>query len=269
MAKVFCIDVSRCSGCYNCQFACKDEHCDNEWMPYAAKQPLTGQFWLKMHEHVMGSLPKIKMYYVPTLCRHCDNAACIAAGKDGAVYKREDGLVIIDPVKAKGQKDIVSACPYGAIYWNEELDIPQKCTGCAHLLAEGKQPRCVDVCETGALKFGEEEELAELIKTSGYSKPDNDPDSRVYYKGIPGEFIGGTIYDPEKEEVIRDALCVLDGEGLHLETYTDTFGDFWFKELPVGTFQLKITAKGYKEQIFNDIHSKGSVCLGDIPFVRE
>jgi Fe-S-cluster-containing dehydrogenase component len=67
-----------------------------------------------------------------------------------------DGIVIIDPVKAKGQKAIVNSCPYRVIFWNAELEIPQKCTLCAHRLDEGeKQPRCVEACPTGALVFGD------------------------------------------------------------------------------------------------------------------
>jgi nitrate reductase beta subunit len=31
------------------------------------------------------------------------------------ISKRKDGIVIIDPDKAKGNKDMVGACPYGAI----------------------------------------------------------------------------------------------------------------------------------------------------------
>ena len=51
MSKVFVIDVAKCSGCYNCQLACKDEHCENDWRPYAAPQPPTGQFWCKVTDH--------------------------------------------------------------------------------------------------------------------------------------------------------------------------------------------------------------------------
>ena len=61
----FLIDVSICNGCYNCQIACKDEHCSNDWAPYAAPQPEIGQFWLKVHEHIRGTVPKVKMHYVP------------------------------------------------------------------------------------------------------------------------------------------------------------------------------------------------------------
>ncbi len=89
-------------------------------------------------------------------CMHCDDALCVKAAQDGAIYKRSDGVVIIDPKKSEGQKRLVSTCPYRVIYWNEEKQIPQKCTFCAHLLDKGwKEPRCVEVCPTGALTFGD------------------------------------------------------------------------------------------------------------------
>jgi Fe-S-cluster-containing dehydrogenase component len=89
---------------------------------------------------------------------HCDNAPCIKACSEGAIYKREDGLVIIAPEKCTGCRKCADVCPYGALYFNWDLNIAQKCTGCAHLLDKGwKEPRCVDVCPTGALRFGERE----------------------------------------------------------------------------------------------------------------
>lgn len=266
MSKVFCIDVSRCSGCYNCQFACKDEHCGNEWMPIAKMQPMTGQFWLKMEEHICGSQPKIKMHYIPLMCGHCENPACMAAAKDGAVYKREDGLVIIDPVKSTGQKQIVDACPYGSIYWNEELQIPQKCTGCAHLLEEGKLPRCVDVCHTGALKFGEEVEFLNFIQTATVRNPESGCGPKVYYKNIPGQFIAGTVYDPVEEVVIRNAICTLSCKGRSFSVKSDTFGDFWFKDLAKDTFCLTIEAEGFKKLTFEGLSTEEKcINLGDLP----
>ena len=54
--------------------------------------------------------------------------------------KRDDGIVLIDPVKAKGRQDLVDACPYGHIWWNEELKVPQAWPFDAHLLDQGWQP---------------------------------------------------------------------------------------------------------------------------------
>lgn len=269
MAKIFVIDIAKCSGCYNCQLACKDEHCGNDWTPYAAPQPMTGHFWMRVTDHVQGTIPKVKIHYMPRLCNHCKNAPCMAIAQNGAVYRREDGLVVIDPDRAVGQWQLADACPYGAIYWNEELEIPQKCTGCAHLLDHGqKLPRCVEACPTDALKFGEEEELKDLIEGAEVLNPEFGCGPRVYYRNIPGKFIGGTVYDPVEKEVVIGAKCRLISGGKVRMTETDGFGDFWFKDLPVGTFELVIEAAGFRPKRFEGLSTREAVNLGDIPLER-
>jgi tetrathionate reductase subunit B len=268
--KVFVHDVSICNGCYNCQIACKDEHVANDWAPYAKPQPETGHFWLKLNEYIRGTVPKVKMHYIPFLCMHCDNAECMKACKiEGAIYKRDDGLVIIDPTKCTGCKSCVDACPYGAIYFNQNLNLAQKCTGCAHLLDSGwKEPRCVDACPTLALKFMEEDQAKEYIQKAEYIKPERRKldKPRVYYLNIPKRFIGGTVYDPKKNEVVIGAKCSLtdSGSGKKMETTTDAFGDFWFEGLETGSFSLKI-AKGSKAKNIESISTQIDVNLGEIP----
>ncbi len=168
MGKVMVIDITKCNGCHNCQIACKDEHCGNDWSPIAKPQPLTGQFWHKVNDRVRGQVPKVKVAYEHTICQHCDDAPCIASCPEGAIYKRPDGAVIIDPQVCKGNHNCVESCPYvGVVYFNEDLKIAQKCTFCAHLLDKGwNKTRCSEVCPTGAIAFGEEEELADLIAES-------------------------------------------------------------------------------------------------------
>jgi Fe-S-cluster-containing dehydrogenase component len=102
MSKAFVIDIARCSGCHNCQLACKDEHVGNDWTPYAKPQPELGQFWIKVHENVCGTIPKVKIHYVPKLCNHCRNADCIKACPAKAIDRRPDGFVLIDPGKCTG-----------------------------------------------------------------------------------------------------------------------------------------------------------------------
>lgn len=120
--KAFVIDVARCNGCMNCQIACKDEHCGTDWLPYAAEQPLTGQFWCKVEEKVRGSVPKTRITYVPHIGGQSD---ALAAAAGDAVVERPDGLMYLDPEKAKGRKDL---CEFEDVYWNEALQIPQTCT---------------------------------------------------------------------------------------------------------------------------------------------
>ena len=206
MAKTFVIDIGKCCGCYNCQLACKDEHVDNDWTPYAKPQPDTGQFWMKIQENVCGTVPKVRMHYIPLLCQHCDAAPCIPACKDGAIEKRDDGLVLIDPEKCTGCKDCMTACPYGVIYFNDGLNLAQKCTGCAHLLDNGyTMPRCVEACPTDAIVFGEEEDLKDLIAGAVVLQPEAGARPRVYYRNIPGKFISGTVYDPVANPTTLDA----------------------------------------------------------------
>ena len=266
--KAFAIDLSICNGCYCCQIACKDEHVGNDWMPYARPQPDTGQFWMKLNEFIGGTVPKVKMHYIPVMCMHCDNAPCISACPvEGAIYKRDDGLVIIDPEKCTGCRKCVAVCPYDAIYFNEDLNMAQKCTGCAHLLDDGwKEPRCVEVCPTQALRFGEESELEDLISRAGALHPGAEARPRAYYMNIPGRFIGGTVYDPAAGEVVIGAVCTLSGinSGKKLTATTDGFGDFWFEGLEEDIFSLKIEADG-KRQIIDSISTAKDVNLGDIP----
>jgi tetrathionate reductase subunit B len=269
MGKVFVIDVGICNGCYSCQIACKDEHVGNDWSPIAKPQPDTGQFWLKLEEYIRGTVPKVKMHYIPLICQHCDNAPCMPSCPVEAIYKREDGLVIIDANKCNGCKNCVDACPYHAIYWNESLNLAQKCTGCAHLIdgGEWKVPRCADSCPTEAIKFGEESEFKALIAKAELVKPElKGTKPRVYYLNIPKKFIGGTVYDPIAKEVIIGGTLTLTGPKAKTYTATtDAFGDFWFHGLADGDYKLKIEAKGFAAKSFDNLNLGKDINLGDIP----
>src|SRR4030065_1078324 len=99
--KIMIVDVTRCSGCFNCQIACKDEHVDNDWSPIARPQPDTGHFWMHLSEIERGAYPNVKIAYIPRPCMHCDNPGCMKQAVDEAVYRRRGGIVIIDHVRRK------------------------------------------------------------------------------------------------------------------------------------------------------------------------
>ncbi|MFZ7132823.1 MAG: 4Fe-4S dicluster domain-containing protein [Eubacteriales bacterium] len=263
--KSFLIDINHCFGCYCCQLACKDEHVGNDWTPYAKPQPNTGQYWGKLKEYERGQVPKVKLSYIFVPCQHCDDAPCISACPvDGVIYKRDDGLVIIDPVKCNGCMNCVDACPYGAIYFNNDLGIAQKCTGCAHLLDKygwNNLPRCADVCATEAIKFGEESELD--MSDSGIFHPEFNVNPRVHYIGLPKKFVAGCIFDSSTDEVAIGANCTLTGESGTFTAKTDEFGDFWFNDLAIDTFTLKIEANG-KTKTIDSISTDIDRNVGDI-----
>jgi Fe-S-cluster-containing dehydrogenase component len=265
--KVFTLNIERCVGCYNCQIACKDEHCGNDWTPYAKPQPQTGHFWIKVNYEEKGTIPKVRVAYQPVMCMHCDKPTCIASCPiKGAISKREDGLVLIDPKLCSGCRNCVHNCPYGAIYYNEDLHVAQKCTGCAHLLDRGwKQPRCADSCPTEALQLVDESELSRIKDRIEVFHPEYGTQPRVYYINMPKKFIAGTVYDPVAKRIIEGANCYLTSEkGEGFKTTTDGFGDFWFENLPVGTYSLKIEAEKYPPKTFNKINTEKDVNLGNI-----
>lgn len=265
------IDVAKCTGCYNCFLACKDENCGEEHPGYTAAQPMTGQFWMNVKEVERGAFPKVKLNHVPKTCGHCDNPACMNKAVDGAVYKREDGIVIIDPEKAKGQKEIVTSCPHRVIYWNEALQLPQKCDMCAHLLDKGyAEPRCVELCPTGALTFGDlndpESEVAKLVaeKKPYSSNPEYGLNENVLYLNLPKKFVTGTVIYKENDQCAKGVKVTLKGADGEQVTTTCAFGDFWFEGLASkADYTVVIEAEGYKALTF-ETRTLNDVDLGEI-----
>ena len=274
--KSFVIDVARCNGCYNCQIACKEEHVGNDWTPYAKAQPDTGQFWMKINEKMRGSVPKVKVSYVAAPCMHCRNAPCVASCAVGAIYRRDDGIVLIDPIACTGCINCVDACPYGAIYFNREMNLAQKCTGCAHLLDRGwKAPRCVDACPTDAIRFGDEKELQTFIDAAEVLLPEEETHPLVYYLNLPKRFISGSIFAPEADECLEEVTLTLTGDTkdrpktVTRTLKTDSFGDFWFNQIDAAIYALKVEKEGYATRTIEAIDVyRGDVNLGDISLER-
>ncbi|SDO35269.1 4Fe-4S dicluster domain-containing protein [Desulforhopalus singaporensis] len=254
----FIIDVGKCENCNNCFLACKDEHCDNDWPGYSRPQPLHGHRWMNILKKERGVFPLIDVAYLPKPCFHCDDAPCVSAGR-GGLRKREDGIVIVDSAKACGNRDLVSACPHGALWWNEEEKMVQKCTFCAHLLDDGWQvPRCVQACPTGALSIfrGSDETLREKIVEQELQPP---PDSqnrggspRCFYRNLQRYtscFLAGSVGVEQDgvEECGVGARVVLKKENeVVAEQLCDEFGDFRFDGLAPGSgeYLLEISYNG-------------------------
>jgi Fe-S-cluster-containing dehydrogenase component len=270
------IDLTRCIGCYNCQIACKDEHVGNDFPPVAAAQPTFGQFWLSIEEkEQIWSPSHIKVTYIPKPCQQCDDAPCIKQAKDGAMYKRADGIVIIDPEKAVGQNHLVQACPYGSIYLNEEKNLPQKCTFCAHLVDDNwQEPRCAQSCPMSCMHFGDlddpESKISKFLATAGTAEalhPEFNTKPRVKYVGLPKPHLAGTVKDADDMECAADVTVTLTGpDGKKFECVTDCFGDFRFKNVTKEKCSIVYSADGYISQshtvdLVEDITYVGEVLL--------
>jgi Fe-S-cluster-containing dehydrogenase component len=265
------MDVTKCNGCYNCFLACKDEFCGNDFPPYSLSQPMTGHFWMNVIEKERGRYPRVKVAYTAIPCMHCENATCVKAASEGEIYRRPDGIVIIDPVKSRGHKYLIQSCPYRVIYWNEEKNIPQKCTLCAHLLDAGwKEPRCVEACPTKALVFGnlnDPESEAARLTASGKTEilhPEYDMQEKVSYIGLPKRFIAGTVVFGDSDLCADNVTVSLSGDGQREIVNTNNFGDFEFEGLKADQgYSLEIRHKGYKTKNFN-VQTETDVYLGEI-----
>ena len=195
------VDVGRCDNCRLCFLAVKDEYIGNDHPGVSAAQPVLGHNWLDIKRKERGTYPIVQARFLPVMCNHCDDAPCIKAARNGAVRKREDGIVIIDPEKSKGQKQIVDSCPYGAISWNEEKQIPQAWPFDAHLLDEGwTKTRGEQACPTQVFRTikVEDEEMQRIRAAEGLEvlKPELGTKPRVYYKNlhmITKCFASGTV----------------------------------------------------------------------------
>jgi Fe-S-cluster-containing dehydrogenase component len=266
------IDVAECTNCNNCTLATMDEYVGNEWPGVSAPMPRLGHRWIDIKQKERGQAPMVDIAYVPTMCNHCDNAPCLkAGGADGAVKKRPDGIVIIDPVKAKGRKDLVESCPYGAIWWNEELQLPQAWPFEAHLIDQGwSQTRGQQSCPTGAMKAValEDADMDKMAREQGLEvrMPELGTKPRVYYRNMwrySTAFIGGSVSRLANGVVdcVEGAKVTLkQGSKVVAELATDNYGDFKFDKLPEesGAYTVEVGGKTL------DVTLGKSVYLGEI-----
>lgn len=271
----FVIDVAKCWDCNNCFIACKDEHEGNDWPGYTLAQPRHEHRWINVHRRERGQYPLIDVAYRPTPCMHCKDAPCVEAS-DGAITRREDGIVLIDPEKSTGKKELVASCPYGVIFWNEEQNVPQKCTMCAHLLDDGwEQPRCAQACFTGALIAVslEEQEIQQMVKAEGLEQlhPEKGTRPNVYYKNLhrfDKEFISGSAA-VKNNDVVDCAqgvqVTLYRADEVLQECVTDVFGDFRFDGLPrnSGEYRVELQPEGSSSQSV-PVDLASSINLGTI-----
>jgi Fe-S-cluster-containing dehydrogenase component len=269
------IDVAECTNCNLCTLAAMDEYVGNEFPGYSAPMPKHGHKWINILQKERGQVPAVDIAYVPTMCNHCDDAPCVVKGK-GVAKKRGDGIVLIDPVKAKGRKDLVEACPYGHIWWNDELQVPQAWTFDAHLIDSGwQQTRGQQSCPTGAMRAVcvADNEMAKLAAEQGLEviKPELGTKPRVYYKNLwrfSKCFIGGSVSAQTYEGVIdcvEGAVVRLLKDGdVVTEAATDSYGDFKFDRLNEnsGQYTVEISAGRAKKTL--TVQLGVSINLGEI-----
>jgi Fe-S-cluster-containing dehydrogenase component len=268
------IDVAECHNCHNCVVAGKDELVGNEFPGYSAPHPVQGPGVIRIERRVRGSGHHLDATYLPRLCNHCDDAPCVKAGA-GAVNKRADGIVIFDPIACRGRRDLVDACPYGAVAWNEEQQLPQTWFFDAHLLDGGwHEPRCVTVCPTRALQAFKLDDSAMAARAEAEGlrtlQPELDTRPRVYYRHlerVDSVFVAGSVVTPAGSECVQAARVELLREGKAVACVdSDAFGDFRLDGLAPdsGRHELTVTHPAFGGARLSVQLAGSSVVLDDV-----
>lgn len=176
------IDLDRCTGCMACTLACKTGYdtLDDE-----------SRNWVRTLG-IQGEYPNLRLQFVPGNCMQCEIAYCVNGCPTGATYKREDGIVAVDPEACIGCGFCVEACPYDARFIDPKRGIVEKCDFCTEQLAAGQEPLCVEVCPSQVRVFGDmhDKAFAAKVKASG-ARPivsaTLNPLPAVYYQGLGKE----------------------------------------------------------------------------------
>ena len=138
------IDHELCWGCRTCEVACKQEH----------HTPDSINFIVVEEDGPKTVEDRLAFVYHVNVCRHCDAPECVDACPEEALFKRDDGLVVLDETICSGCQQCIDACPYGAIAFNPAKRIAQKCNMCHQRVENGLLPACADnVCLAHCIYF--------------------------------------------------------------------------------------------------------------------
>jgi len=125
-----------CIGCHACEVACKQEH------------------GLGIGPRLIRIIEKAPDF-IPIYCHHCTKAPCKDACPVDAIYRDEQGIVLIDNDLCIGCKACVEACPFGAMQFDEEREIAVKCDLCIERLKNNEEPACSKACPTHCIYWGD------------------------------------------------------------------------------------------------------------------
>jgi formate dehydrogenase iron-sulfur subunit len=170
------ISPELCIGCKACQIACKS------WnqLPatktrnngtYENPPDLNADNYNKVrYSEIPSETNPVRWLFVSQRCMHCDDAGCMRiCPSPGALYRTKDGAVATNKDKCIGCKLCLAGCPFNVPRYGKD-DKLSKCTMCADRMENGLIPMCSKTCPTGAVKYGDRNELIGKALKAGYTK---------------------------------------------------------------------------------------------------
>lgn len=155
--KTVIVQPERCVGCLQCRLACAVEHSRTKELVAAMGEQVVPRARLRIY-------PGRQHLAFPNKCRHCDPAPCQQVCIAGAIARRPQGAVDIDPERCINCAMCAMACPFGVLTYApvhlapEKRAVALKCDQCPEREAAGRVPACVEACKVGALTYGEWQE---------------------------------------------------------------------------------------------------------------
>lgn len=170
--KSILVDTSKCTACRGCQVACK------QWNQlagvktqnvgsYENPRELSDQtFKIVRYSDGTNSNGKPHWYFFSEQCRHCISPGCMAeVEKEEIVQDPKTGAVLFTPkTKDLNYKAAREGCPFDIPRQDPETKALKKCTMCFDRISANMLPACVKSCPTGAMQFGERDQIVAAAK---------------------------------------------------------------------------------------------------------
>ena len=232
MTKAMLIDTTLCTGCRGCQVACK------QWNDLPAERTinlgtyqnplrLSASTWALVQMREVEYNGKLYWTFLRRSCMQCLHPACVSACPVGAMHQTPEGLVLYNDARCIGCRYCMTACPFRIprFEWKQALGYIRKCTFCADRQAEGLPPACVKTCPSGALRFGERQEMIALAEARiakhperyvhhVYGKDEGGGTRMLILSAVPFEYLGLPTLSREPVPTLKDVLNPFEYLGL-------------------------------------------------------
>ncbi len=265
MTKAMLIDTTYCTACRGCQVACKQwndlpaEKTTNQGT-YQNPFRLSAYTWTLVQMREVEYQGKFYWSFLKRQCMHCLHPTCVSACPVGAMHQTPEGLVLYNDARCIGCRYCMTACPFRMprFEWDLPLGHVRKCTFCADRQAEGLEPACVKTCPSGALAFGERDELIARAEARLKTRPDKYI-QHVYGKeegggthvlilsAVPFDLLGLPALGPEPVKELNDAMARYGTPGIAIGVAAILAGLQWYSRRRVQLQQSAASPAPAKE----------------------